>query len=403
MDQRREQRLHRNIRLWGMYKIFTKRVFLPLTTIYATQQAGLNIQQIGLTAAAASVASVLCDTATGYWADVHGRKKSAQVGSVFAMVASLLYVVSANFTGILLASLFLAIGYSFLNGAMEALVHDSLALLKVEDQYARIASRAQALSLLANAALVAVIPLLYPIDKRLPFIAGFFAYGFLLGISSLLLEPRLVHHQDELQPNFMKAVRQLITTRTILFYICIGLILGIGTGTADVFNLGFLKLALQPKYFGLAYAGASIFGAFMGLWVHHLKRLSFQGYATFDLAMSLLPFIAFGIIRSLPLAIVAFIINLGLWRYENILYQHYVLQIYGTSRYKATVISLMTNFRSLHETWLAFALASLAKQIGVLPAIGYWSILLVGFWPIFMISISQFMTHARAEAASANQ
>ena len=129
--------MHLNIQLFGVYKIFTKRVFIPLITIYATQQAGLNIQQIGFTAAGASVMSLLCDSTTGYWADVHGRRKSAQVGAAFAALGSLIYVIATNFAGILAASLVLAVGYSFLNGAMEALIHDSLVVLKQEDSFAR--------------------------------------------------------------------------------------------------------------------------------------------------------------------------------------------------------------------------------------------------------------------------
>jgi hypothetical protein len=59
---------------------------------------------------------------------------------------------------------------------MEALIHDSLVVLDEVDNYAKIASRAQSLSLVGNAILVAVVPLLYPIDKRLPFVISFIAY-----------------------------------------------------------------------------------------------------------------------------------------------------------------------------------------------------------------------------------
>lgn len=251
IDSELKIRLERNIHLFGFYKIFTKRVFLPLTTIYATQQAGLNIQQIGFTAAAASLMSLLCDTTTGYWADIHGRRRSAQVGAAFAAVGTLLYVVAANFAGILVASLVLAIGYSFLNGAMEALIHDTLVVLDRVENYAKIASRAQSLSLIANAGLVAFIPLLYPIDKRLPFVAGVLAYCTLFYLATLLTEPRVHHDIERKERQFIHTIRLLLTRKTIAFFACAGLAYSLATGTVDVFNLGIVQLGLQPKYLGI--------------------------------------------------------------------------------------------------------------------------------------------------------
>ncbi len=60
------QKMLRNVRLFGVYKVFTKRIFLPLITIYASQGIGLSISEIGVTAAAGSVASILFETMTGY-------------------------------------------------------------------------------------------------------------------------------------------------------------------------------------------------------------------------------------------------------------------------------------------------------------------------------------------------
>lgn len=137
--------------------------------------------------------------------------------------------------------------------------------------------------------------------------------------------------------------------------------------------------------------------------MHNLKRLTFKQYAAFDLFTSFIPFVTYGIFRSLPLAIVAFCINFCFWRFQQILYQHYVLQAYGTTRYKATIISLLTNFRSFHEVWLALLFTGFARQIGVLPALGYGSILPILFLPILLAAIGQFSANAKAEIESVTQ
>lgn len=396
-------KMNRNIALFGIYKIFTKRVFLPLITIYATQQAGLSIEQIGLTTAAGSLFSVFLDTPTGFWADKHGRRRSAQTGAALAALGSLIYVFSTGFIGILCASMVMAAGYSFLIGSMEALIHDSLVVLGKVDDYAKVASRAQSLSLIGNAILVATIPLLYPIDMRLPFVAGFLAYSLLFALASLTTEPPIEHNAEAEEKRFIRTVRLLLTKKTLPFFLCVGFVYAIGTGTVDVFNLSIIELGLDPKFLGFAFGGAALLGAVIGLWVHNLKRLTFRQYATFDLMVNLAPFIAFGIFRSLPVALAIFVVNFALWRYEQIMYQHYVLQIYGTTRYKATILSLMINSRSLNEVWIAIASTAAAKHFGLLTSIGYSSLVIIAVWPLLMFAISQFATNAKAESASLNQ
>ena len=195
----------------------------------------------------------------------------------------------------------------------------------------------------------------------------------------------------------------LLTRKTILFFICAGFAYGLATGTVDVFNLGIIQLGMLPKYLGILYGVTSLVGAVLGLWVHKLKELTFKQYAAFDLFTSLAPFVAYGVFRSLPLAIASFIFNFCFWRYQQIMYQHYVLKTYGTTKYKATIISLISNFRSFHEIWLAILFTGLAKQIGMLPSIGYGAILPILFLPVLLFSISQFEAAAKAELPSAAQ
>lgn len=396
-----ETKMRRNIRLFGFYKIFTKRVFLPLTTIYASQAAGLSIGQIGVIATTATVISILFESSTGYWADEHGRSKSSRVGAILAAMGTLLYILTPSFWGIMTAAIVLAIGYSFLAGAMEALVHDSLVVLGEEDNYAKVASRAQALSLIANAVFIAIVPLLYPIDKRLPFVAGVIAYLILFVLASLLTEPEIVH--KEAPASFTVALKKLVTKQTLWFFLSIGFAYAIINSLTDVLNLTMLDLGLDPKHTGFMYAAASLLGAAIGFVVHHLKRLSFQQYAMFDAAVNLLVFICYGVFQSLPLAIAAFIINMSLWRYQKIMYQHYVLQIYGSTRYKATLLSLFSNFGLIHEAWAGLLFTRVASEYGLFQSITLAIPIQLVFVGLFLVVIGRFVTYMRASRALETQ
>ena len=398
-----KQKLERNIKLFGFYKIFTKRIFLPLTTIYAAQQAGLNIQQIGVTAALSSLLGLLSDAPTGYWADNHGRKRSSQIGALLAAFGTLTYVFSNDFWGILVASLVTSLGYSFLFGSMEALIHDSLVVLKREHDYSKIASRAQSMGLLANAFFVATIPLLYPIDKRLPFVAGFFAYMTLLGIACMLYEPHINHGKHQKIEGFSKTIRLFINKNTVSFFVCLGIILAAGTSTSDISNLAFVHLGMPIKYMGFMFGIASLLGAVVGLYIHHLKKLPFMAFATIDLLFSALPFFVFGFVRTLAPAIIALILSMSMWRFEQILYQHYILELYGTTRYKATILSLMTNSRSLNEVWITLAATAAAKHYGLLDAMGYFGVSLLLFLPLLLLSTRMYVAYMNARSTLSNQ
>ena len=175
------------------------------------------------------------------------------------------------------------------------------------------------------------------------------------------------------------------------------------TGLGDIFNLGLLKLGMQPHYLGTVFAAASVLGAALGMVIHHLKRLSFHQYASLDLVVNATMFIAFGLLRSLTAAVVVFICNMALWRFQRIMYQHYMLEIYGTTRYKATLLSLISNFGIVHEVWLALAFSQLAHVIGILPSLSYGAVLALVAWPVLLVSISQFTANAAASARSKNQ
>lgn len=393
-----EQKMHRNIHLFGIYKVFTKRVFIALATIYASQVAGLSIAQIGYTTATAAVTGILLETTSGFWADKHGRRNSARVGAALAALGSLCYVLLPHFWGIMAASVLLAAGYSFLSGSIEALMHDSLVVLGKEHDYAKLASRAQSLSLIVNAGIVALIPLLYPVDPRLPFVAGVASYIVLFALASLLTEPPVSHDAEQAEKRFLQAVHTVLTRRTVSFFIFGGLAFAFAVGLVDLYNLGYVEIGIPPMHVGFLFGAASIVGAVIGLFVHKLKALSFKQYVLFDLFTQSLIIIALAFIRTVPAVILAFVITMSFWRYQNIMYQHYLLQIYRSVRYKATLLSLLGNIRQVHEVWIGLLFTRLAQHIGILPATGYGLVLLVLIVPGLLLSIRQLERNVRASA-----
>jgi MFS family permease len=335
--------------------------------------------------------------------DKHGRRKSARIGSLLAAIASLLYILFPSFLGVLVAGLVLATGYSFLSGSMAALIHDSLLALGREDEFAKVASRAQSLSLVVNAGIIATVPLLYPIDKRLPYVVGLLAFTVLFLIASLLTEPPFRHSASNEEKKFIYAIRHLLNRSTAWLFLSIGFLYSMTQAPVDLYNLSYNALGLQPKYYGFMYGAASLIAAAVGYGVHHLKRLTLKQFATLDLSTTLFLFIAIGFARSLPLTIAAFLINMTLFRYQRIMYSHYLLQIFGSTRYKATLLSLAVNFGQLHELWLGLSFTRLAQHVGILNSFYYLSAFVLVAWFFLIFSLSHFATKSAASSSVATQ
>lgn len=390
--------MYRNIALYGPYQVFTKRVFLPLVAIYASQVAGLSVAQIGYVGVASALAMVVFETTTGFWADTYGRKNSSRVGAFLAGIGTLMYVLFPSFVGILLASLVVAIGYAFLSGAMAALIHDSLHVLGCEDDFPKVASRAQSLSLVINAGIMALVPMLYPVDPRLPFVVGIVAYMVLFLLASLLTEPPVKHSAQEEERKFVGAVRHIVNRKTWLFFVCAGFMYGATTGPSDLYNLGFVQIGLAPERLGIVFAIGSLIGAVLGYFVHHLKHLSFRQYITVDVLSMVLVYVAFGFVTNKYLVVLLWVQNMALWRFQRIMYQHYVTKIYGNTRYKATLFSIISNISYLHSAWIMFILSGIADKVGLLHGLRYGILFLLVFWPLLLIGVSQFERSARTSS-----
>ncbi|MDQ5963682.1 MAG: hypothetical protein QG629_765, partial [Patescibacteria group bacterium] len=218
------------------------------------------------------------------------------------------------------------------------------------------------------------------------------AYIILFLFASLLTEPPVKHSAKEEEKKFIVAIRHLINRRAILFFICAGFMYSATTSMGDLFNLGFVALDIKPEQLGVIFAAASLAGAALGLVVHHLKRLTFSQYVTVDVASMALTFIAFGFLQNKLLVIFLWAQNMALWRFQRIMYQHYLAQIYGNTRYKATLFSIIGNVATLHSIWLVLVITGVAHQIGVLHSLRYGLCFLLVFWLLLLFGIRKLST-----------
>lgn len=372
----------RNIRLYVILKIFTKRVFLPLSAIYFVQVDGFTLKEIGLLAAFFALVQLLAELPTGYFADRFARITSIRIGALLNIAATLLYALVHTKLAVFVGQGLEAVGYCFIAGAGEALIHDSLVAKGQTHRYSKILSHAQAIALVMNAVLIALIPMTYQLNPSLPFLLGSLAYGCLLAVSLRMADvshEKLEHHRA--RPSW----RGLVDKRHIIsFGLLFGIVGALYTGPSDMVNLALKDFGIRPEYLGWLFAIASLFGAMMGPFIHLLRKLSITQYAFLDLVM-LLSVYAGALSGSALMLSILVIINMSFWRYRKIIYQDHLLTIYPT-RYKATLLSAINNIEQLNLIWLPVVIALSVAHLGYAEGLGLIGLGGLVIMPLYLIS-----------------
>lgn len=394
-----------NLRLYGWIKIFSKRVYLPLTAIYLVAVGHLNLAQIGALVSIAAITSIAADIPTGYFADRVKRKTSIAIGAVLLAIAALIYVLFPSFAGGIAAVMGESIGFSFISGAGEALMHDTLVAMGQVKNYVKVMGRAQSFGLVGNILLVGLVPMTYTINKRLPFVCGVIAASVLAYAATTLIEPpreKPAHLTGNIYSGLVLSLRSFINRYTVLLFLAYGLITAFYTVYGTYVNLVYKNLGIDIGLIGLIYSASSIVGAIGGWYAGALRKIPFRAYVVFDVFMASITMVAIGVTRNLWVAVIMGLLNMGFWRLRSIMYQDKLLKLFGTGGHKATLISALDFFDDINEIWLPVLFVRATTGLGYY--IGFTVLGITAFvvlTPLFLVAITILNNHPHSRTQPA--
>src|SRR5215217_4259614 len=178
------ERFASNIPKFYLYSILKGLNFGLLSAtwvIYLQRQHSLNLTQVTLLDVAFWLAATLGEVPTGVVADRYGRKLSLAIGAAMMAVSTLAWALAPTVPFVALSYVIMALGVTFLSGAEDALIFETLKQVDRIKEYTRFTGRISATSIAAAAVGTLISGVLATLDLRLPFFLGALSLFGVLG------------------------------------------------------------------------------------------------------------------------------------------------------------------------------------------------------------------------------
>ena len=180
--------LERNVRLYHWYAAaFNAFFWMPVFFLYFSAQ--FSLENVLRLEAVYYAAVVLLEVPSGYFSDVHGRRKTLLVSSAALVFAYALFFFGGGFTAFAAAQVFLAAGISFNSGTDVSFHYDSLAALGREGEFGEREARVARNAFLAGGGSALLGGLAAALQLRFAYGLSLLAALVTLGISAAAAEP----------------------------------------------------------------------------------------------------------------------------------------------------------------------------------------------------------------------
>lgn len=282
-------------------------VVMPIITLYF-QESGLLIRDIFVLQVIFSIAIVVFEVPSGYFADVFGRKGSLVLGVLVGTGGFLMYYLALGFWGFAAAEILLAISAAFLSGADSAFLYDTLQQHNATDQHTRHQGRiisvsriSEAVASLLGGFLATIIAL------KSIFLVEFIVMALAIPIVFTMKEPQIPPSTEKRRNIFQILSFALRENKKLLW-------LNIFSGVISTVTLVMVwfaqpyweKLEVPLLYFGVMWAGLNVLVAIGAFFAHRLEKIfSFRTLFGF---IAMLPIILYGLLalgfKYLALAVI---------------------------------------------------------------------------------------------------
>ncbi len=358
----------RNIPVLYLYSIFIKRVSLPVTVLYFLLN-NLSFTEIGILAAVMSIVHVSTEIHGGIFADIHGKKTSLILHSVFGTLTMFFYFVGDSFFWFLLASVMYGISGSFISGTRNALLYDTLRKLGRTSEFKKFNGKVLLYSHAVNALVLLPIPVMYIINPKLPFLIGIGFFLVSLMLAFFFTEPPLTRKSETglamYNVRFMEALKEIRLSKKLFSAILLAMLTASFVFMGSEFVQPLLRISgLQIVYFGVVYALMRGFMGFGGSVTHRLeKHFTTERLLLIGIAGMMVSFTGFSFGAGAVIVLAVLLLKLSEGFNRIILEDEINRNIRSENR--TTILSMSSLSQALSSAGLVFVFGIMADLAGV--------------------------------------
>lgn len=374
----------RNTKIYFWSEAFAGLIFhMPVWVAYELQY--ISLSQLALIEAIMQGSQLLAELPTGAVADLLGKRISVITGRFIGICSMILYATSGTFNSFIWYAIIAGIGESFVSGAKDALIYDSLKQDNRDETYPKVASKASFIFQLSFAIAILLGGLLSLWGYRTAIYASILADICALLLSFWYIEPwidtqkftinRYVHQFKE---GFMELFKSSYIRDISLFYIAVG---GITWSGMMIFNTTLLTtIGYTTFQIGVIVACIRLFNSTIIFGALHLNKLITKKrvYLLFPVIMIACYLPGFWLSKELAVLAVAGSIFASSARW--VILGSYVNEHYS-SKNRATALSTLSMLVSLTVVSIALISSPLMQVFGgvkaMYTALGVGSLLCV--------------------------
>lgn len=380
--------LERNIRMYAWFKIFTKKVYLPLIAIHLVNVGHVTVAQLAFMATVGAITQFGLQLPTGYLADKYGNKLATVTGSVLITVSVLFYAFMPNFVGGMAATVLYMAGIACNGGAIEAMMHDTLGALGRAKDYTRVLGRAQSFGLVGSTILILLVPATYTINQMLPFLIGFLCNFMLVLLALSFTYPPRVDGRVIKSP--LAAIRSVVNRQNLMLFVFAGFTGGVLYRGGEYRELLFQDIGMAVAWFGVVLAAGNMMGVVMGFFLHKLEYLSDQVFYLVDLLFLVACLCMMGITHNLWVVAIAGVLLIGYFRVRGIIFQSKFFRDAG-HHYKATLISALNTFSLAGEVLVVVILSWTVTHLGYSAGYVAFALLVLAVGMVLWVAILPYL------------
>lgn len=369
-----KEKLEANLRKYQLFILLQKRAFLPAIGIYLVSVGKLSLIDIATITSITAIAQLLMEIPTGYFADKYGRKLSIVVGTFIMSFSPLAYIIWPSYLGGLLASLSYFGGFSFVSGAHGAFIHDTMEALGRVKDFTKFRGRAQSYSLVGNMIIIALVPISYSVDPRLPFVFGFLLFLPVFFLALSYTEPPVLSDAEDVSPSIKSMFAHIPKTELLILFSVFGIVSSTFASAPQFREILFQNLGVPVVYFGAILAGGSLIAALAGYAIHKLDKVPHHIFYFFDIFVMILTLLIIGITQNPYMAVLGFTLMVAYDRNRQIVAESHILARYRAKENKATMLSMLRFFGTLQGLWVSIAIGSSLHFFGISKGFVYYSI-----------------------------